>query len=262
MYQTLTIEEIKDSQNFKDNFFWNRIFFKGIISSSPISDFLYFENSNYSRESKTLKEHGNFYNMLINELPSWQNLPLRNNSIIFTNDFSVARAFAIPRPSEGKEFAKLFAVIPKKGSKLVVSSESDLWYSFSPFFRSIGINKYTYTLTDFNATLKDLASYFDEQDFDMSLENFNQLILEIKNRKVDTCKMSLHTKIIYDGIVDSSVDFLDLLDKNFSPEFNNFHCVNIEDSTVIKSNRELWTNEECILVNFDKFNDLAALLSI
>lgn len=200
--------------------------------------------------------------MLINALPSWQNLPLRKNSLIFTNNEDVARAFAISRPKQGKDFAKLFVVIPKRGSNLVVSPDSDLWYSFTPFFKSIGINKYTYTLTDFNATFKDLADYFEGPDFDMSLENFNKLILEIQNKEVELSKMNPYTRIIYDGIVDASKNYLASLSSKFSPEFNNFQSVIIEAPITIENNRELWTNEDCLLIELSKFSDLVALLEI
>lgn len=262
MYQTLILEDIKDNQNFKDNFFWNRIFFKGITSDKPIEDYLLFKKDDYTRESKTLKEHGNLYNMLINELPSWQSLPLRKESVIFTNDYNVAKAFAIRRPIQGKAFAKLFMVVPIKSARIIVSPESDLWYSFSPFIKSMGINKYIYTLTDFNATFKDLASYFDDQDFDMSLENFSRLISEIKSKKIETSKMNPYTKIIYEVIVDPTVNYIEKLNNNFSPEFNKFQIVDTKDVALIKKNCELWTNDESILVEFSKFDDLVNLIGI
>ena len=255
MYKVISLDDFKNN-NLKVDFFYNRIFFKGMISSEPIADFLYFNNTNYQRESKTLEEHGNLYNMLLNELPSWQKLPLRKNSIIFTNNFDTAKAFSIPRPFQDKHYSKLFYVIPTIDSELVISPASDLWYSFTDFFQLVGIRKQYYTLTDLNDSFKILANKFGSMNHDKSLANFEKFISKILKQDAQEIDLGIDINIIYKHIIKSSNKYLEILDENFSPSANNFSTIIINDSVNIPNNREIWTNRDCILVEINEYDKI------
>lgn len=262
MYNILSLDDLKNSDKLKDNFFWNRLFFKGIISGEPISDFLSFSKENYNRESKTLDDHGNLYNLLLNDLKSWQDFPLRKNSIIFTNHYDTARAFAIPRPKKGLNFAKLFCVIPKIDSSLAISPNSDLWYSFMSFFSSVGIRKRHYSLIDFNASFRMIATKFDCFDFDKSFENFSDLVEKIKTSKTIVIDFDIETNILYDYIRKNSNNFLDVFNSDFSPSSNNFCLLKANGSLRIDNDREIWTDQDCILIEYGEFEKLVNDLQI
>jgi len=262
MYKQLTLDQIKDSQNLKDNFLWDQVFYKGIVSNEVISDYLFFNSENYFRDSATVEEHGNLYNLLINELLDWQAFPLRKKSIIFTNDFYTARGFSIPRPSKGLNNAKLFCVIPKKKSRIMVSPECDLWESFKSLFIGLGVRNHTYSLIHFNASFKALAEYYDIINYDISLENFNELIKEIYTNKKDPSIMNLPTQSIHSKIIELQDNFLTVLNNFFSPAYNNFKNIAVESHMKIEKNKELWTDEDCLLINHEKYPFIVDLLKL
>jgi len=257
MYGTISLQEFKDNQNYRDNFSLNDIFFKGIISKEPLSDILFFDNSNYFRDSKTANEHGNLYNMLINEMLSWKQLPLRKKSIIFTNSQNTARAFAIPRPAINYNHAKLYCVLPRVGAKIIISPKSDLWFSFEKFFADIGIRKLSYNLTDFNVSVSELAKVYNIVDYDQSIESFENLLIRIQKDKDFVGKLGIESTLIKDRILAYGGDSLKNLDTLFSPKNNNFQCYRLGvDKIPELTNREIWTDDQCILIDYSIFEKI------
>lgn len=261
MYQSITLNSLKDNQKFKESFLWNNFFYKGIISDKPIDDYLFFENSDYNRESKTLKEHGNLYNLLINYLPAWQEFPLRKESIVFTNDFNTAKGYSVISPSKGMNYAKVFCVIPEKNSQVVMSPASDLWDSFKPFFLNVGIRNQAYSLTDFNGSFRKIANHYGVLDFDSSLEAFNALIQEIIDRR-EKLSLDESTNFLYHKIIEEGRNFIPKLDEIYAPVSNNFVLLNAEVDMEIEHNREFWTNGNCLLIEYGQLDKVLEFLKI
>ncbi len=260
MYSTLSLNEIKNTDNLSETFFWNDIFYKGIISENPISDILIYRKENCYRQSKTLELHGNLYNMLLNELPSWQKFPLRKESIIFTNSENTARFFSIPQLKGNMKFGKLFHVIPLRKAIVITSSKNDLWYSFNKFFADIGIRKLSYSLIDFNQAFSLIARNFDFPEYDTSLSNFEILIQLIRNG-LGNINLDIDTNIIYRDIL-SSDNYINDLNIKFSPENNNFQAHTESSFKKLETDRELWTDGDCILIAKDCFKDIITSLAL
>lgn len=128
----------------------------------------------------------NVYNKLIsNILPSWKNFPRRNNSIICTNNYSVAEDYT---EYSTRRSGIVYIVIPPNNAKLVISPRSDIWYAFSYIKSKTGL----VSLRNINDSILKFLAFFDNfinnQDLvnDIYSESYDmtELIQSIRDKEL------------------------------------------------------------------------------
>jgi len=71
----------------------------------------------------------NVYSTLISDiLPSWRNLPKRNRSVIYINDYYISAKYL---DYKERSNGTIYVVIPPNIAKLVVASDEDVWFAFN-----------------------------------------------------------------------------------------------------------------------------------
>lgn len=97
----------------------------------------------------------NVYNKLISDvLPSWKNFPRRNNSVICTNNYSIAEDYTEYSMRRG---GVVYIVIPPDDAQLVISPRSDIWYAFSYIKSKTGL----VSLRNINDSILKFLAFFD-----------------------------------------------------------------------------------------------------
>ena len=230
-------------------------FYKGITSESNISDFLLFEPENEIRGSKTVHEHGNLYNLLLNELDCWSTIPLRKNSIIFSNNYKTAESFSNQNGKNGK----LFKVFFKTESPLVISPKSDIWYSFQKGLSILGLRGKNSNLTFFNTVFKEIFESCNIENYDTDFDYFVSNLKKISTEKIIPAKnLDFEATIVYKWVLSQNKSVLDSLEEVFNPYTNKFQIVGYNQSLNFNKNcnNEIWSDSKALLVAVDKLPEL------
>jgi hypothetical protein len=185
-------------------------------------DFL-FVDSNKGKERKSANIHTNYYTLLIDNLPSWKNYPLRSRSIICSTDERYAKSYGTP-----------YVVIPYDNTNIAIAPEDDLWDSFPKLFK-LG------SLGQFNDYLEHLFIKYDLDVFNNDYGSLKDALIQIN---------SFGYKDRYD-IFDSK-DVMKTLDKLMSPDYNGFK-LGLKNMSFGK---EVWIQGKSILINNNIFWDI------
>lgn len=218
------------------------------ISTHIMNDYLYIEPV----ERHSL-ENLDFYNLIIDNDPSWEGYPKRLKSLCCTLK---------GRPSLGNSF---YYVIPVDRSKWGLCSGSDLFVSFNYLEK----NTNRLYINEFFDVLYKIASdnYLNDFQFDIELDDTNYKIFKKQLDEIDSIldknpKFRIEfmdelfkNRYIYDDTLFNMI--IDLMD----PIKNDFKIQTLEELyKTDKYNKEIWTESPCILI-YDKvaenvFNEL------
>ncbi len=261
MYKDIDLTSVKDflESEFTNNLIPEVKLFKGISSSSQINDYLMSSTKKFERPSKTQSKNGNSYNLLLNNLSNWSDMPLRKESIIITNNLEIARSFAFKNAAVDNLNGKVFRVIPKKDSKLVVCPKSDIWYSFTKGLGVIGLRGVGIDLIEFNRNLAEIACSIIVQDFDNNWEQFTNTILSIQSKKYKiNTKLSFRSQLVFDWIIKQPINIILKFEEIFDPVLNDFEVTNFNTNITFDdySNNEIWTDSDALLINLEKANGI------
>lgn len=228
--------------------------YKGISSGNVIGDILLTDPKTNLRPSKTAKEHGNIYNLILNNQEKWKDLPLRQHSVIMTGKREIASSFAF---NGGNSHGKIFLVFPDYDSRLVVCPENDIWYSFTKGLSLIGLRGKNNDLTYFNRFLSEIFTAFEIVNPDLSYKNFIENIDNIRENELKLKKrLSSEAEIILNKIMKSAIDAENLIEQVFDPEINDFAILNYNtELSLDKDKSEIWTDANCILVEEKIFTE-------
>ena len=245
-------EVLTDIQNFKKVPGKRQIIFKGIGANDPIGDYLHYDPKLDIRPSIVAKTHGNSYNMLLNNLPSWILLPLRERSIIATTDVETAASFA----AKGK-FGKTFVLLTELDSPFVVSPTADIWYSFGKCIKELALPEEIGSLKQFNVCLGELAVGLGlANDFDNTWDTFWDGIIKIsRNKMVGGAKLSKPARNLHKTLYSHSNHLLGFLDRIFSPDFNDFKLLTYSEvcESKLHKDNEVWTSSNCLFVEVSEY---------
>lgn len=194
----------------------------------------------------------NYYTEIIDHSKYWEDYPNRTSSIVASTNITRA-----------KEYGTVYHVIPlNENVKFGVCSEYDIWNSFdfalekldSIFAEDMAIPtatpdfKHLAGLNNFIKTKFDLpknASYVDMKRKLVFNDNTFKLL--------DRPSTWNNSKFDYDReeilkLQNKWGSFLNYLEYLLSPKWNNFELISYNSKVILPSNREVWTDSECLLI--------------
>lgn len=208
----------------------------------------------------------NYYTLIIDNSNKWVEYPKRSQSLIcLTNDINST--------------SRNLWIIPKDNTRVGQCIKDDIWWSFPNVYKSkkSGIQD---GMSDFNNSFEvllnlpfftdeDIEKYniYKEKSFD---KNFNTLISgckkfdkwfnnitifdlkELKNILVKTYAMDFMKKWNGEPLYDFINELLD-------PNKNKFKLVK---TNKLSKNREVWTDDQCLIINIDHIDSVDKLKAI
>lgn len=121
-----------------------------------IDNFYHIRGLDSEIERMSANAHFNVYNLLFSNLQSWSNFPKRSKSIICSTAYGAASAY-------GHSVYKIF---PFDDTKIGVSPESDIWYTFPQYG----------TIELFNEGFRKLIESFLDYNFINNIKSYNELL--------------------------------------------------------------------------------------
>jgi hypothetical protein len=221
-------------------------FFKGITMPSSGSNYYIIEPQKHRRPGKTKDKFGDAYNLLINNLQNWNNYPKRCKSIILTTSEKTS-----------KQFGESYAVFPLYNASIVISPESDIWYSFRQTLMKAGLAGKD--LSHFNNVITEIVSLVNggrttDYDWNLMLQSF------IKFDNLDFAgKISSQESISFiKKYTESGMKLLEFLGTIIDPGRNDFKLIKYNEEFRIKEHfdKEVWTDSICVLVKNELVGEL------
>jgi len=211
----------------------NAVIYRGI---SGMQDQFFIVTPTKGTERRSRYADGNYYTLLIDNLPSWSNYPKRSRSVVCSTNIDNAEG-----RSDG---SGAYIVLPFDGSKIAVCSEEDIWISFpnldmnswhkgdinqlNTFFHESGISE-----NGFPDSLKKITNKDFFRDFNDSYQD-SQVIRKLFYKFAD---------------LPNTVTLYDFLNKEMNPAVNDFSIVTA--GSKIKKDVEVWTEGRCLLIKND-----------
>jgi hypothetical protein len=225
------------SQAFK-NAISDKILYKGIRNDEfKSSDFLV--SSSYKVKRKSANT-GNGYTILFSEvLDSWKKYPRRDQSVICTNEYSVAKSYA------ELDEDNVFVMLPINNTPIGICPKSDLWFSFDTGLSQLNkLDIFTSALRDIKRKppkelydLADLSEILSVCEAYGSLEHILKKDSDFMNHKYDG------KNTIYKA-----------LNAALDPKLNNFKLSksppNISDDIM-----ECWFSAPCLMIRETVFEE-------
>ncbi len=239
---------------------YDNFFYKGINSDFEIPDIILKDPNSSVRKSKTQDIHGNIYDLLLNNLPSWREYPRRNKSIIMTDSLDIAKSFA---NKDKGIYKKTFQVFPKYNSKIVVAPESDIWFSFMNGLGMLGLKGEKAKLQNFNRYLVEiLKSNLVDEDIWTYESILSSLRALFKTAPYSINQLCFESKILFGKLKEFNKTPEEIFDNLLSPNLNGFEIKKFNKSYELdNSNVELWTNAKYLLVNIEKVDEILSELN-
>ena len=216
---------------------------------------LYIEPKLFNRVSKNTD---NFYTLLIDNFPTWENYPKRSRSIVCSTSEDKADVYG-----------NVYAVFPiDMSAQFGVCSSQDIWLSFKSIGRLNELNSDISLLGTLISNKPDLTSeenniissviYSDKQSLTYNnLINFFSFVDKNKSFYINQGYSHLSNFMIH--YMDSNVSLYDYLLVKMKPDVNGFSLLNYyDDNTRLPDNREVWTDSSCLLIN----EDIASYMNI
>lgn len=190
----------------------------------------------------------NSYNLLLSNLPSWSKYPKRNKSLVCTTDFKTA--------CEGYGKGSAYVVLPFDGSDIGVCPTSDIWDSFT---KVIG----DYFLNHVNHIIFDLAEMVGFGGRIFSYGNLVAIFNKVDGIHRDDASQNIEifSKRVFDFLdnvgyfKNDKTPLIDCVNKAMSPENNGFKLVRAGSNT-LSTNKEVWTDGPCVLVQNEVYNKI------
>ena len=170
----------------------------------------------------------NYYTVLMDNLPSWQEYPKRSRSLICSTSLYTARGFATGEP---------YNIFPIDGAKIAVCPRLDIWHvkltdnltfvGLNGIFRECKVSWYSYRniLDDIFQNRKKIATYLQDA---ATTTSYNKIIDDIRSS-------------------DSQEQLITALDNLYNPDRLGFKLFSIEQLPAYK-NREVWIGSPCYAV--------------
>lgn len=212
-------------------------------------DFLYIKPSVSDEERTSRFALGNYYTALMITLPSWKSYPKRNKSIICTTETSKAFDYS------GSYAGAVYIVLPKNNSKIAISSDDDIFYSFNYVYERLGVD----SANGFNRLIENMLYDFNLGNYTQWNENNIDVILKLMDKDVvmkqgERYRTATHRLLsdIHNSNYTSWKDYFnDLLD----PVKNGFKLTTIENYKRL-SDKEVWTDGDSLLIKIEKAYDI------
>lgn len=239
-------------------------FYKGVVSKTCLNKYYVVDPSLFLRESKTKIEHGNVYNLLLNNLPSWEKIPKRQYSVIMSSSQNTAKSFSIPITSKGYIYGKTYCVIPENESILAIASDRDIWNSFNNGLLKIGLRGKNGNLIKFNCILNELyKSTQNNDEFDKNWELLNENLIKLANGII-VPKISLsdeETRML-EYLKSNRNDLIGFFDEIFNPNLNGIMILQFNKEFKLENyrNNEIWTESKCVFFEDDSLNEVKKML--
>jgi hypothetical protein len=181
--------------------------------------------------------HNNCYNLLLNNLPAWKQMPNRDIIGSFNHNLSQCRS------------GFTYIIFPKNGAKIGMCPDEDIWSSF--------MNSGIELLDDLNYIVDNIFGIFNiEEDFynwNSFVESSKELD-EIKNDDIEEFRLSVERVIdlnyygFINDYISSSVGLIDFLNKLLDPKKNGFDVQNIRSLNIPDTHKEIWTDSICLMI--------------
>lgn len=182
----------------------------------------------------------NYYNVIIDNSPSWVDYPKRSRSVMTHTVESKTRLYG----------NKVYRVIPLKENAKCAYVSDDYWMSFSELFKSWPLGKIK-TLNEFNHSLR---NFFNLPKKDYSSDKLKQLLSSNNlNKEMPAGKMKFYGDII-SKIEERDGSFYNWIDKHMIPEYTDVRMIEYNNDVELDhqdQGYEIWTDEKCLLVDND-----------
>ena len=178
---------------------------------------------------------GNYYTLLIDNLPIWKSYPKRSRSIICTTS-----------NEDAENYGNLYVVFPFNNATFGVCPTKDIWISFVNNLNSLRI--FSKNLKNIlNITTHGITNF--DKDWNRLTKSFKKSEEYIKLNKIPD-SIFKSNKWIVD--ITNGESYINTFIKYMNPNKNGFSLT--KDPTNITKGRELWTNSKCILI-YEKLLD-------
>jgi len=215
--------------------------------STHIKDDYRWVDPKKSKRASIKGAEGNHYTLLMSNLPSWKNYPKRETAIIGSSTAGGAsKMFGL----------NTYIVFPYDGSKIAIVPSADIWHSM----KSVPIKQ-------INIFLREVSKIYNLKDVDKSWNNLKKLIQVIDKDYKDVGPEKLYVKLkgVWGWITrdiwlkeKGNLSFSQFLDWVLEPNRNGFKLSQAGGSMIFPkgSEKEVWTDGKCILVNIEKLDEV------
>lgn len=218
-------------------------------TSENFKPFKTYDPKQYKRHSAHTE---NYYTEIMDNSKYWSEYPNRSSSIVGSTDMDKAAAYGT-----------LYHVIPlNENARIGVCPKSDIWGSFDFALTELdkllkediaiptAIPDFTH-LAGFNNFLKTKFNLSKEADYSELKKKviLNDKSFELLNRESTWNNSKFeYSKEELLKIQNKWGTFLNYLEYLLSPKWNGFNIVEYNKSVTLPSNREVWTDSECLLI--------------
>jgi hypothetical protein len=187
----------------------------------------------------------NHYTELFSEiLPSWDDFPKRNHSVICSTDSDKA-----------SDYGETFIILPKNGTKIGVCLLGDIWDSF-PLLES-KIN-HDMNLSFFTNTIDIIMKILYGKDVGIGMKFFLE---DFKNHeKINNISKIYLVVKCYELLYKNRNNLFEFLDIIFDPYKNGFKLLAINDT--LPKDREVWFDNHYIAIKYDIIDDIIKNIGI
>lgn len=202
---------------------------------SEMSDAYAFVDPKGSGERKSRWADGNYYTILLDNLPSWKRYPKRKNSVVCTTGHGNAQSRGGGRGT--------YIVFPFDGADIAICPNEDIWISFSNIqlnsWNGGDLNMINHWMNRLN--LKDNNSLIGELK-KITNKNFSEEDLLNTAPKI----LKRHVKNWLEE--DDEYSLWDWFDVSLDPKNNGFRIEKV-GTPILDKNVEVWTDSKCLLLN-------------
>ncbi|ASV44400.1 hypothetical protein PBI_SCTP2_385 [Salicola phage SCTP-2] len=184
-------------------------------------------------EGRISRNTANFYNLIINEAPWWEEYPDR--SVICTTN-----------PDYARNFGTVYTVFPKNGSKIGVCPKRDIWHNASFDLPMKDLNTYIDLLEELSEMLgKSFEGFETYKDLVNTVKKFDNKQTNVRENLIKSFPEIENIKdtIINDGLYN-------FIKTNFTPtKFDLTSTSNFKYN--IKDHKEVWFDNQFLAVYGD-----------
>jgi hypothetical protein len=188
-------------------------------------------------ERKSAYASGNYYTLLIDNLPKWKPYPKRSRSIVGSTDSNKAGTYV----SSGN----IYFVFPKNGSSVGVAPKGDIFNSF----------KDVYTLGKFTDACNNEA--LRDRDWKTMVQSMKEYDEQVEATIEDGGGGNRLYNSAFKDVISNFIDKYDKYDDLeklfahvFDPGYNGFKVV--KAGTKIPIGYEVWTDGDCLMIQEDE----------
>ncbi len=258
--KTLSLKDIKKliGSDFYESMNLGFHLFKGIKSDEKLEDFYLASPSKSLRPSKTLKELGNYYNLLFNNLPNWKDFPKRERSLISSSSKMTAQSFA--QNFKNTKSGNVYRVIPLYNTEIAIAPKEDIWYSFQKGLGLLALRGINITLVQFNLCLTDL---FDQANVSAEKRNtwdgfIDGLQIITEHNEIKLTRISTDAENVLKSLKNNKDNIQKFIETCFDPKENGIELLNFNKGINKNNypNNEIWTESDCLLIDQNIFANL------